>query len=60
MVITPIFLDGHACGKSGNRFSYLCERTKMSPHSILMSLIAVLNVSFNYLNSQLAENKLKR
>ena len=34
--------------------------TKMSPHSILMLLIAVLNVSFNYLNSQLAENKLKR
>ena len=27
MVITPIFLDGHACGKSGTIFSYLCERT---------------------------------
>ena len=26
-IITPIFLDGHACGKSGNGFSYLCERT---------------------------------
>ena len=36
------------------------ETTKISPHSILMSLIAVLNASFNYLNSQLAENKLKR
>ena len=36
------------------------ETTKISPHSILMSLIAVLNVSFNYVNSQLSENKLKR